>query len=168
MGEIVPPLAVCALLMPLEAALLPMLGHSAARVDLPLCAVVLLAVGGATTLWGAVGAFAVGFLADLLMPVHPGLFTLSGLLLFVVLRLVPVGRDVRGPLSFAVLVAFGCALDQLLVFGLLWVVGRPTPEAPVWPATQAVLLSTLFAPVFYWLCEQVSRVMTREDPSLLR
>jgi hypothetical protein len=70
--------------------------------------------------------------------------------------------------SFAVLVAFAGVVELLLVFGLLWVVGRPVPQAPFWPAAQSVLVSTLFAPLFYGLCSQLSRLLTRDDPSLLR
>jgi hypothetical protein len=168
MNDLIPPLTVCALLMPLQAALLPFSGLSTARADLPLCAVALLAVGSSTTLWGAVGSFAIGLFADVLTPIHPGLFALSGLLLFVGLRLLPLGRDVRGPVSFAVLAGVGTLLAQLLMLALLWAAGQRLPGRPGWPVMQAVLLTALVAPLFYWLAAQVERGLSREDPSLLR
>jgi hypothetical protein len=168
MTDLVPPLAVCALLIPLEAALLPFTGLTTARADLPLCAVALLAVGGATTLWGAVGSFLIGMLADVVTPVHPGLFTLTSLLLFVALRPLPVGRDVRGPVSFAILVAFTTLAGQLLMLGLLWIAGQRLPSAFGWPVAEATLFTAAVAPLFYWLSVQVERLMNREDPSLLR
>ncbi len=171
MREIVPPLIVCALLMPLEAALLPhasLLVSLGARVELPLCAVLLLSVGSASTSWGAVGSFLCGMLADISYQVQPGLFTLSSLLLFILLRLLPVGRDVRGPLSFAVLAGVGVPLQAGLVFGLLWLVGHPLPESPLVAIACGAVITAAAAPLFYWLTSVGAGWMEREDPSLLR
>jgi hypothetical protein len=171
MSEILPPLLVCGLLMPLEAALLPHLGFSSslgARAELPLCAVLLMAVGSAGALQGAIGCFLFGVLADVCYQIHPGLFTLSSLLLFVILRLVPVGREIRGPLSFAILAGVGVPLQAGLVFGLLWLVGYPLPEGPEWAIASGAVFTAVAAPLFYWLSSVGSGLMVREDPSLLR
>jgi hypothetical protein len=171
MKELVPPLVVCGLLMPLEAALLPHLGlplGSGARAELPLLAVLLLAVESASALQGAVGCFLFGVLADVCYQVQPGLFTLSSLLLFVLLRLTPVEREVRGPLSFAVLAAVGVPLQAGLVFGLLWLVGHPLPESPVWSVALGALCTAAVAPLFYWLTLVGGKWLVRDDPSLLR
>jgi hypothetical protein len=157
--------------MPLEAALLPHLGlpvSLGARVELPLCAVLLLAVGPVTAGWGAFGCFLVGVLADACYQIQPGLFTLSSLLLFTILRVLPVGRDVRGPLSFAVLAFVGVPLQAALLFGLLWLVGHPLPESPVTAIVAGAALTAAAAPLFYWLTSVGAGWMERDDPSLLR
>jgi hypothetical protein len=169
--EIIPPLVVCTVLMPLEAALLPYLGFPVglgARIELPLCAVLLLAVGSASTLQGAIGCFLFGMLADVCYQIQPGLFTLSSLLLFILLRLLPIGRDVRGPLSFAALAAVGVPLQAGLVFGLLWLVGHPLPESPVLAIAFGAVFTAAAAPLFYWLSSVGAAWMERDDPSLLR
>lgn len=168
MNEILPPLAVCGLLMPLEAALLPYLHLSTARADLPLCGVLWLAVGAASTLEGALGSFLIGLLADLLSPLHPGLFTLVALVLYIFLRLTPIGRDIRGAASFTVLAVVGVGLNAFLVFGLLWAVGQPLPAAPLWPIAEGALFTAAAAPLFYWLSGLTGRLLVRDDPSLLR
>jgi len=171
MRELFPPLVVCGVLMPLEAALLPRLGlpvSLGARVELPLCAVLLLAVGPASALQGAFGCFLFGILADACYQIQPGLFTLSSLLLFLLLRLLPVGRDIRGPLSFAVLAGVGVPLQAGLVFGLLWLVGHPLPESPVPAIAFGAAFTAAAAPLFYWLTSVGAGWMEREDPSLLR
>jgi hypothetical protein len=168
MKEIVPPLVVCGLLMPLETVLLPHLGLPAARAELPLLAVLLLAVESASPLQGVIGCFLFGILADVCYQIQPGLFTLSSLLLFVLLRLTPVEREVRGPLSFAVLAAVAVPLQAGLVFGLLWLVGHPLPESPVLAIALGSLFTALVAPLFYWLAMLGGKWMVRDDPSLLR
>ncbi len=162
------PLIVGLLLLPLEAALLPFVGLSTARADVVLCAVVFLAVGGAATLWSAAASFLLGLVADLLTPVHPGLFALTALLVFMLVRLSPLGREVRGAVSFAVVVALASAVQQLVALGLLSLVGQKIPRAYGWPLAQSVLLTTLVAPGFHWLATQLDRGLTREDTSLLR
>jgi hypothetical protein len=169
MEQILPPLVVCGLLMPIEAGLLPYLGFSSvgARAELPLCAVVLLAAGEVSTLTGAMGAFVFGALADVVYAVHPGVFTLTSLILFVLFR-GPLGVDVRGPVSFAVLSGVAVPLQAGIVFGLLAFVGRPLPESPFWPIAVGAILTALVAPLFRWLSDAGTHMMTREDPTLLR
>lgn len=175
MNAILPPLLVAALVMPIEAALLPYLGpylgmglDLSGRAEAPLCAVVLLAVGSASTIEGAVGSFLLGALADVTYQVHPGLFTLTSLVLFVLFRVGPIAKDVRGPMTFAILTALAVPLQAALAFGLLWLSGQPRPEGPLWSVVLGALLTGLLAPVFYWLSGFGSRLLEREDPSLLR
>jgi cell shape-determining protein MreD len=133
-----------------------------------LCAVLWLATGSATTIEGAFGAFLCGALADVLYGVHPGLFALLSVLLYVLVRLTSGGLNVHGPLGFAALCALGFVLEGLASMGLLALAEIPLPTSP-WPSLLGgAALTALLAPALYLLLGQVSQATRREDSSLFR
>jgi hypothetical protein len=136
--------------------------------DFALCAVLFIGVGPAGTLEGAIGAFLAGNLADLVYAVHGGLFTLSAMIIFVLVRLASGEITVRGPLAFAPLCAVGSLVQSGLCFGLLHLMGQATPQSPWAAILGSALLTSLAAPIFYRLSSGLGRLLQREDPSLLR
>jgi cell shape-determining protein MreD len=127
-----------------------------------------LATGSASTIEGAFGAFLCGALADVLYGVHPGLFALLSVLIYVLVRLASGALNVRSPLGFAALCGLGFVLEGLASMALLSLAETPLPSAP-WPALLGgAALTALFAPVLYLLLGQVSHATRREDSSLFR
>jgi cell shape-determining protein MreD len=166
--RVLPAVAACLLLLPLEAALVRFLGLSGARADVALCAVLWLATGSASIIEGAFGAFLCGALADVLYGVHPGLFALLSVLIYVVVRLASGALNVHGPLGFAALCSLAFVLEGLASMGLLSLAQLPLPATP-WPALLGgAALTALFAPALYLLLGQVSQATRREDSSLFR
>jgi rod shape-determining protein MreD len=168
MRNLVPPLLLALFLVPLQAGLLPFMPFTSSLADFTLCAVLFIAVGPAGTLEGALGAFLAGSLADLLYAVHGGLFALCALILFILVRFGSEEITVRGPFAFAALCGVGSLLQSGLSYGLLYLLGQPTPQAPWAGILGSALLTLLAAPVFYWLSTGLGRLLQREDPSLLR
>ncbi len=164
--------AACLLLLPVEAALLPLFGAlpagalATARADVPLAAVLWLAVGPAGVIEGAIGAFACGTIADFLYWVHPGLFTLLAMVLFVLARVGASALDVRGAASFAALCALGSLVEALFARILLYAVGRPEPPV-VWGGVLwgAALTAAAGGPLFL-LLGRVSLALRREERPL--
>jgi hypothetical protein len=168
MRNLVPPLLLCLVLVPFEAGLMPFLPLSASTADFPLCAVLFIAAGPASTLEGALGAFLAGSLADLTYAVHGGLFALCAMALFILVRLTSGEIPVRGPLPFALLCGVGSLVQSAFSHGLLHFLGQVAPQAP-WPGILgSALLTSLVAPIFFWLSTGLGRLLQREDPSLLR
>ncbi len=168
MTRVLPPVALCLLLLPIEAALLPFLGVSALRADLALCAVLWLAVGPAGAVEGAVGAYACGTIADLLYAVQPGLFAFLALLVYVLVRIGSGALDVRGPASFAALCGLAALVQAGFAYGLLWLLGQRWP-ADAFPAVLGgAALTAIFGAPAYVALSWTTRVLEREDPSLLR
>jgi hypothetical protein len=170
MARVLPAVAVCLLLLPVEAALLPFLGPllSSVRADLALCAVLWLAVGPAGAVEGAVGAYACGTIADLLYAVQPGLFAFLALLVYVLVRVGSGALDVRGPASFAALCGIGALVQAGLAYLLLTFVGQSWPtDALPGVFGGAALTAAVGAPVYLFL-RWTTRVLEREESSLLR
>ncbi len=160
--------ALCLLLLPIEAALLPFLGLSTARADLALCAVLWLAIAQDGVIEGAVGAYVCGTVADLLYAVHPGLFALLALSMYTLARIFAGGLDVRGPGGFAVLCGFGALVQAALAHLLFSLSGQPWPTG-AWPGIVggAVLTAACGAPIWSAL-SWTAGVLQREDPSFLK
>lgn len=185
MRHALPAVVFCLVVLPAEAVLLPHLGLGAARADLALCALLWLAVGPASTLEGAVGAYLCGTIADILYAVHPGLFALLGVLFFVVARIgssVRLGAPARGqrprqvrPRSigrgaggFALLCGLFALVQPLLAAALLAVVGQRGPEFAWAPSVGGALLTAVCAPAIYLLLGFAASGLERNDASLLR
>lgn len=168
MAPIAASAALCLLLLPVEAALLPFLGLSTARADLAVCAVLWLAVAQDGVLEGAVGAYVCGTVADLLYAVHPGLYALLSLLLFTLVRIFAGALDVRGPAGFSLLCALGSLLEAAFARGLFEVVGQSWPADALPGILGGALLTGLCAAPVWWLLQGISRRLEREDASLLR
>jgi hypothetical protein len=154
--------------MPVEAALVHFLGLTAARADISLCAVLWLATGPASTIEGAFGAFLCGSLADVLYGVHPGLFALLSVLIYVVVRLASGALNIHGPLGFAVLCGLGFLLEGLASIALLSLVQASLPQSPWGALFGGAALTALLAPVLYLVLGQISRASGREESSLFR
>lgn len=167
MKQLIPAALVCLILLPIEAALLPHLGLGAARADFALCAVLWLAAGPASVIEGAVGAYLCGTVADLLYVVHPGLFALIAVLLFLLVRLGAGALEVRGAGSFALLCGVGSLAQALLARGFLALVGQGVPESFWSPALGGALLTAACAPVLFYALGRVTRGFEREESSFL-
>ena len=170
MTRILPPVVLCLVFLPVEAALLPFLGSglSILRADVALCAVLWLAVGPAGAIEGAVGAYACGTIADLLYAVQPGLFAFLALLVYVLVRVFSGALDVRGPASFAALCGIAAIVQAGLAYVLLSFVGQRWPvDALAAVFLGAGLTAIAGAPVYLFL-QWATRLLEREDPSLLR
>jgi hypothetical protein len=168
MRNLVAPLLLCLVLVPFEAGLMPFLPLTASVADFPLCAALFIAAGPAGTLEGAVGVFLAGSFADLLYGVHGGLFALSAMALFILVRLTSGEVPIRGPLPFALLCGAGSLVQSAMSFGLLHFLGQATPQAPLPGILGSALLTSLVAPIFFRLSTGLGRLLQREDPSLLR
>ncbi len=157
----------CLVLLPVEAALLrfaPWLGG--ARADLCLCAVAWLALSEVGTVEGAVGAYLCGTLADLFYSVHPGLFALLAVPLFLLARFGPIDARSRGELA---LLTVALSLAQaLLARGILALAGQPLPEHGGGAVLGGALLTGLALFPFSLLLDLAASAFEREDPSLLR
>ncbi|MHB1843512.1 MAG: hypothetical protein ACYCWW_01580 [Deltaproteobacteria bacterium] len=161
----------CLVLLPVEAALLhflPWLGG--ARADLCLCGVVWLATSDAGAdigpIAGLVGAYLCGTIADLFYAVHPGLFALLSVILFLAIRIGPADARSRSELG---LLTFAVALvEALLARGLLALVGQPLPQNSAVAVLGGAVLTGLCAIPFSFSLELAARAFEREDSSLLR
>jgi hypothetical protein len=87
-------------LLTLESVVVKQAGLVLGRIDVTVVLVAFLALR-ATLLEGAVSAFAVGYLLDLMSGQPTGLFTFLAVFTFLVGRLVSTFVDVRGAMSFA-------------------------------------------------------------------
>jgi hypothetical protein len=170
MASILPAVALCLLLLPVEAALLPFLGQAVSIVhpDLALCAVLWLAVGPAGAVEGALGAYACGAVADLLYAVQPGLFAFLSILVYVLVRLGAGPLDVRGPGGFAALCGIAALVQAGFAYLLLWFVGQPWPTGALPGVFGGAALTALFGAPVYLLLSRATRLLDREDSSLLR
>jgi hypothetical protein len=100
--------------------------------------------------------------------VHPGLFALLSVLIYVLVRLASGALNIHGPLGFAALCGLAFVLEALGGLALLALAQSPLPHAPWPPLLGGAALTAALAPVLYVLLGQVSRAARREDSSLLR
>lgn len=101
------------LLLTLESVLVKYLGFSVTRIDVTVAMIAFLALR-ASLIEGAMSAFAIGYLLDLMSGRPSGLYTFLGVLVFLLGRLSHSLVDLRSATAFA---AFAAAMDA--VHGLL-------------------------------------------------
>lgn len=146
-------LGLALLLLSLEAVLVRYMGLSVARIDVTVLLVAFLALR-ANTLEGAVGAYAVGYLLDLMSGQPTGLYTFLGVLLFLFGRLAASLVDVRSAGSFMLFAAAADGLHGVLAIFFTWLTAK-TPGA--WGALSALPLQVFYTAIAALLLYPVLR-----------
>jgi rod shape-determining protein MreD len=156
-------------LLTLEGVVVKYLGLTVARIDVTVVLVAFLALR-AGTLEGALSAFGVGYLLDLMSGRPTGLYTFLAVLVFLVGRLTAQMVSVRSALAFAL---FAMAADLghgLLAVGLSWLTS-PTGQA-VFSNLRAlplqVFLTGLAAVMLYPLLKRIDAGGERPQLGMLR
>jgi rod shape-determining protein MreD len=153
-------------LLALESVVVKYLGLSVARIDVTVAIVAFLALK-AGLLEGAVAAYAVGYLLDLMTGQPTGLYTLLALVTFLVGRMAASLVDVRSGFSFA---GFAMAADVahgLLAWGISGVSGRQLHLAGLAGLPLEVVLTGLAALLLYPLLRRFGLGAERREPGLL-
>ncbi len=155
-------------LLTVESVVVKYLGLSLVRIDVTVVLVVFLALRSGM-LEGAVSAFSVGYLLDV-MSGHPtGLYPFLAVLVFLVVRLGGAVVDARSPVAFMAFTAAAELGHGLLAAFFNWMTSK---EGQV-PASLSVLplqvLLTVIAAVALWpLLKRFEAPQERAQPSLLR
>ncbi|MBU8898255.1 hypothetical protein DRW03_00955 [Corallococcus sp. H22C18031201] len=154
-------------LLTLESVLVQQAGLVLGRVDVTVVLVAFLALR-ASLVEGALSAFAVGYLLDLMSGQPTGLFTFLAVLTFLAGRLVSTFVDVRGAVSFA-LFAMGADLGHgLLSAFFTWLTLKDGITAPLLSGMPLqVALTGLAALGLYPLFKRFETAQDRQ-PGLLR
>ena len=157
------------LLATVRAALTRHLGGGAVTVCLLAPALVHLALG-AGNVDGAVGAAGVGYVLDLTAGTPRGLLTSLAVAVFLVVRLVGAGVDVRGRLGFALL-SGGAALGLSVGALALLRAAAPPESQPGWGLLPRLLveaaLTGLLAPLLQRAFRRLDALLGEEEPDLI-
>lgn len=156
------------LLLAVESVVVRYLGLSVARIDVTVALVVFLAVR-ASVVEGAISAFTVGYLLDVLGGRPTGLFTFLAVLIFLLVRLGSALVEVRSAAQF---IAFSAAAD--LLHGLLgafftWLTSRggASAAAPLSGLLPQVLLTSLAALLMWPLLRKIDPGSDRPEAGAL-
>jgi len=153
-------------LLALESVVVKYLGLSVARIDVTVAVVAFLALK-AGLLEGAVAAYAVGYLLDLMTGQPTGLYTLVALMTFLLGRLAASLVDVRSAISFA---GFAMAADVahgLLAWAIAGVTGKQLHLAGLAGLPLEVLLTGMAALLLFPLLRRFGLGAERREPGLL-
>lgn len=134
-------IAMALVLLSVEAVLVKYLGLGLTRIDVTVSLVAFLALR-ASTQAGAVSAFAIGYLLDLMSGRPTGLYTFLAVLLFLMARLAASLVDVRSAATFALFAMGADASHALLAFLFSWMTARKEIGGPVM-ALSAIPLQVL-------------------------
>lgn len=159
---------VCLALVATECALLRPFGLSSARADVHVAVIVFLALR-CTTLEGAFGAFAAGYVVDALSGLPTGLYVFTSVLAFLIARLLAPFVDVKKAGAFALLAALVDSLHNLAVWGLALL--GTAPEADRGAILQAIPLTaglTAVAALVAWpLLTRAEALFKKPETGLL-
>jgi rod shape-determining protein MreD len=162
--------AIALVLSALQAALLRWVGGGAIPVVVALPMALWLGLH-ASSVEGAVGAFAVGYVLDLMNGGPKGLMTFLAVALFLFARGAGAAVDIPGRAGFALLTLVGTFLAGCAALGLADLVSPPL-SAPGLSLVSRVgveaLVTALASPLVLALMNGVDRLFAREDPTLLR
>ncbi|MCI0572833.1 MAG: hypothetical protein L0Y66_18940 [Myxococcaceae bacterium] len=161
-------LGLALLLLAVQSVALQALGISALRVDVTVILVAFLALR-ANRLEGAAGAFALGYLLDLVSGRPTGLFTFLAVGCFLLGQFASTLLDVRTPMSFVLFAAATDATHGLLAAFFTWLTSRnpaATSALPLLP--WQVLLTALAAFALYPVLRRIDPGNDRREVGALR
>lgn len=160
--------ALALVLLALESVLVKYLGLSLARIDVTVAIVAFLSVR-AGLLEGASGAFAVGYLLDLMSGRPTGLFTFLAVLTFLLGRAARSFLEVRGATGFALFAMGMDAVHGLLALLVMSLTSKSWGMAVLTPAglPLEVLLTGVAAFCLYPLLQRFIPLAERVEPGLL-
>jgi hypothetical protein len=160
--------ALALVLLAVESVLVKYLGLTLARIDVTVAIVAFLALR-AGLLEGATGAFAVGYLLDLMSGRPTGLYTFLAVLTFLLGRIARSLLEVRGATGFALFAMGTDAVHGLLALLVTWLTGKSWGVAALSPAglPLEVLLTGVAAFCLYPLLQRFGPVAERVEPGLL-
>lgn len=116
-------LGLALLLLSLEAAFIQFFGLTSMRVEVTVPLIALLALR-ASTIEGAVSAYALGYLLDLMSGRPTGVYTFLGVLVFLFGRVAASVVDVRSAMGFVLFVAGADAAHGVLAVFFVWLTSR--------------------------------------------
>jgi hypothetical protein len=160
--------ALALVLLALESVLVKYLGLALARIDVTVAIVAFLALR-AGLLEGACGAFAVGYLLDLMSGRPTGLYTFLAVLTFLLGRSARSLVEVRGPAGFALFAMGVDAVHGLLALLVTWLTSKTLGVAILSPAglPLEVLLTGAASFCLYPLLQRFQPAAERVEPGLL-
>lgn len=161
--------ALALVLLTVESVVVKYLGFEVARIDVTVAIITFLALR-ASMVEGAVSAFAIGYLVDLMSGRPTGLYTFLGVLVFLLTRAANSTFDVRSASAFALVAAAADAGHALLAFLFTWMTTReagPTGFSLGGFAAQ-VVLTGLAALALYPLLRKVDPGSERPEMGALR
>jgi hypothetical protein len=160
--------ALSLVLLAVESVLVKYLGLTLARIDVTVAVVAFLSLR-AGLLEGASGAFAVGYLLDLMSGRPTGLYTFLAVLTFLLGRLARSLVEVRGPGGFALYAMGMDAVHGLLALLVTWLTSKTLGVAFLSPAglPLEVVLTGVAAFCLYPLLQRFGPAAERVEPGLL-
>jgi hypothetical protein len=154
------------LFLALESVAVKYVGLGVARIDVTVAIVAFLSLR-AGLLEGAVAAYAVGYLLDLMTGRPTGLYTLLAVVTFLLGRVAASLMDVRSGKSFALFAMAADATHGLLAWGIGSVSSKQVPLSGLSGLPLEVLLTGLAALVLYPLLKRFGLGAEKRDPGLL-
>jgi rod shape-determining protein MreD len=155
-------------LLTLESVVVKYLGFSVARIDVTVVLLAFLSLRASLT-EGALAAYGVGYLLDLMSGQPTGLYTFLGVLIFLIARLGDSLVDVRSPAAFVVFTLGADATHGVLARFFTWMVSKDA--APLFSQLGSlvvqVLLTGAAALVLYPLLRRLESDTDRPRPGLL-
>lgn len=130
------------LLLTLESVVVQQLGMVLTRIDVTVVLVAFLSLRAPRTSEGAMGAFAVGYLLDLMSGQPTGLFTFLAVFVFLLGRAIAGFVDVRTRAAFALFAMGADAAHGLLAAFFTWLTAREGGASAVLPAIPAQVVLT--------------------------
>ena len=157
------------LLLTLESVLVKYLGLSVTRIDVTVAMIAFLALR-ASLMEGALSAFAIGYLLDLMSGRPSGLYTFLGVLVFLLGRFSHSLVDVRSAPAFALYAAAMDVVHSLLALFFNWMTTRQVGAIGFSPGGFAaqVLLTGLAAFALYPLLRKMDPGSERPEMGALR
>jgi rod shape-determining protein MreD len=161
--------ALALLLLTVESVVVKYLGFSVTRIDVTVAMIAFLALR-ASLMEGAVSAFSIGYLLDLMSGRPTGLYTFLGVLVFLLARVANSFVDVRSAPAYALFAAAADAGHALLAFGFNWMTTRETGPAgfPFGSFFLQVVLTGAVALVLYPLFRKIDPGSERPEMGALR
>ncbi|HXX32191.1 MAG TPA: hypothetical protein VEJ89_15930 [Myxococcaceae bacterium] len=156
------------LLLSVESVVVKYLGLTLARIDVTVAIVAFLSLRSGL-LEGAAGAFAVGYLLDLMSGRPTGLYTFLAVLTFLLGRIARSLVEVRGALGFAVFALAADAVHGLLALAVTWLTSKTWGMGALSPAglPLEVLLTGAAALCLYPVLQRFGPVAERAEPGLI-
>jgi hypothetical protein len=154
------------LFLALESVAAKYLGLGVARIDVTVAIVAFLSLR-AGLLEGAVAAYAIGYLLDLMTGRPTGLYTLLALVTFLLGRVAASLMDVRSARSFALFAMAADVTHGLLAWGISGVSSRQVALSGLSGLPLEVLLTGIAALLLYPLLRRFGLGAERRDPRLL-
>jgi rod shape-determining protein MreD len=155
-------------LLTVESVVVKYLGFSVARIDVTVVLIAFLALR-ASLVEGALAAFVVGYLLDVMSGQPTGLYTFLGVLLFLIGRGGDSLVDIRSPGAFVVFTLVADAAHGVLARFFTWMVSKDA--APLFSQLGSLLVQVLLtgaaALVLYPLLRKLESDADRPRPGLL-